>query len=217
MLLAPLGAHAGSALVAVSNGSISPDVLFLDPGADVLFDWRQGEHHLVAYREASWDSGEQPTPNTFRVPFDGGTVRYRCTIHSRIDSGGICNGMCGIITDDPDLDITRPLVEVTSPRRGQIVVPLPAPDLARRSVRFPVRIEGRAQDNVDVTAVGVRLWDNAGRSFDLVAECPGCKKVPAVTWYVDVSLLPGTYLLEASAADAMANRGYSSRQMFIVA
>jgi len=217
MLIAPLGARADSAVITVGNTFFSPDVSFLDAGTDVTFDWVQGEHRLRAYRGATWDSGLRASPATFQIPFTGGTVRYRCTIHSRIDASGSCLGMCGIITDDPDIDLTRPIVEVTAPRSGEVLVPVPVVDSGRRAIRFPVRIEGRALDDTIVEAVGVRWWDNAGRSFDVVADCDDCTEAASVSWFTEVSLLPGTYLVEASAADPSGNRAFSTpKRMFIV-
>lgn len=209
----PSGADVAS--IAVGNGFFSPKVLLADPGTTVEFGWMDGRHRLVAYRTTSWDSGERATPSTWRVGFDGGTVRYRCTLHSTLDTAGYCNGMCGILTDDPNLDVREPTALILKPRRGEVVAPIPDVDAARVGIRIPVRIEGTAWDNVGVAAVAIRLWDNAGRSFERLAECAACTAA-SVTWGVEVSLLPGSYIVEAAAADAANNRYLTPRQTFFV-
>lgn len=214
-LSAPLPGRAETATVAVANHYVSPKVLLIDPGVTVAFEWLEGRHRLFAYRNASWDSGERGAPFRYEVPFSGGTVRYRCLLHSTMDAAGQCTGMCGILTDDPDLDTRAPTAWIVRPRRGEIVTPTPEADPMGAVVRLPVRIEGTAWDDKVVAGVGIRLWDNLGRPFERVANCPACGS-GLTTWWAEVSLLPGVYLVEAIAVDAAGNRFITPRQNFIV-
>jgi len=215
LVLAPSSSGADLASVAVGNGYFSPNVLLVDPGTTVEFGWLEGRHRIAASQTAFWDSGERATPATYRVGFAEGTVRYRCTLHSTLDASQHCNGMCGILTDDPHLDTRQPTALILRPRRGEVVAPVPDVDAERSNIRIPVVIEGSAWDDVGVAAVAVRFWDNAGRSFERLADCAACA-APSVGWRVDVSLLPGSYLIEAAAADAAGNRYLTARQTFIV-
>ena len=59
------------------------------------------QHTITAYAGATFNSGPLFQSQTYSAPFDGGTVRYRCTFHSSIDSNDDCTGMCGVISDTP--------------------------------------------------------------------------------------------------------------------
>lgn len=211
----PVPGRAGQAYVAVGAGTFSPAVLYLDPGDDVVFDWLGGTHHIAAYRNGDFDSGEQESPYRWGLPFSGGTIRYRCLVHSSLNAVAQCNGMCGILTDDASLDVQPPTGQITKPKRNEAVVAAPTVDAEPFMVRFPVRVEGTASDNKAVAGIAIRWYDNAGRSSERVADCPACGATP-VTWSVEVSLLPGTYLVEAGIADPSGNRWVTPRTMFVV-
>jgi plastocyanin len=211
----PIPGHTGQAYVEVGPAALNPKVLYLDPGDTIMFAWGGGTHHISAYRDGSFDSGAQESPFLWEIPFAGNTIKYRCVLHSSVNAVGQCSGMCGILTDDATLDVQPPGGSITKPRRNEAVVVAPSVDPTTAAVRFPVRIEGTAYDDKALGGVAIRWYDNAGRPLETPANCPACGSTFS-TWDVEISLLPGTYLVEAGIADVSGNRFLTPRTSFIV-
>ncbi|GAC1409503.1 MAG: hypothetical protein NVSMB57_02240 [Actinomycetota bacterium] len=161
-------AHASRTIDVELFGSppkISPDPVIAKAGDTIRFTLMdQGTHNLQRYAQAGGDtpidSGTMHYNNQalrYAVDFGGGTVRYRCLIHSVIDSrNGVCSGMCGVITD-------------------QDTIPLPPViDQPTRSIReSPATISGSAEPMTIITLTegvsgtreyqGQALTDDKGR------------------------------------------------------
>lgn len=93
---------------------ISPDPVIAAAGDTIRFNViNTGTHHLERYAQAggdtTLDSGELRYGSgavSYSTEFAGGTVRYRCTIHSSFDrSSGICGGMCGVLTNEDTIPV----------------------------------------------------------------------------------------------------------------
>lgn len=58
-----------------------------------------GGHDITTYGgDASFASGKLTNGERYMEPFNGGTVLYRCTLHSSLYNG-VCTSMCGAMTD----------------------------------------------------------------------------------------------------------------------
>lgn len=62
---------------------------------------REGRHNIVSYAgdQAIASKTVYLQGDPFVSSFGGGTILYRCTYHARITATGICEGMCGAVTD----------------------------------------------------------------------------------------------------------------------
>lgn len=185
-------------------------------GRPVTFAFQEGTHNAVAYQGGTFNTGLHAPDDRVDVVYNGGVIRYRCISHSNVNLNAnppICVGMCGVISDHP-VDVTPPVVEMTQPKNGSINVV--TPDIAGQGeVGFRLTFEGNASDDFGVFGVLVRLYDNAGKGREYSADCQFCPGRSAA-WTVDVSLLPGSYLAEAVAADPAGNRATSRRIQIIV-
>lgn len=87
-------------------------------------------------------SGVTDPDRSYSRTFSGGTVLYACPLHSRIFEDGYCEGMCGIVTDEPVA--TPPPPVITTPTFGQ---------------EFQVAGQGWVTDAVRVTLSGTgKKW-----------------------------------------------------------
>lgn len=182
-----------------SGSYFSPDLTQAASGDTVTFHWNSGFHSATWYGgsqgdPASFDSGQKSAPaSDYPVTFLGGTLLFRCTVHSFIsDSTGECNGMCGVITDDTQ----GPTATVDPPT----------------SVIFTtaVALSGTANDNVAVARVKVVFSPILGAPTILDAICTGCGTTSA-TWSVQANnLLPGQYVVTARAYDTPNRFGQSA-------
>lgn len=207
--LTPIGGQAAVRAVDVMSNRFQPDVLVAWPGTDVDFSWVHGGH-TVTDLGMGFDSGLRQEGATFRVGFEGGTLRYRCTIHSQIEpSSGQCQGMCGVITEQL-LDYEPPSIQVSAPRAGEIVLANPRVIGAPSAVKF----RGSAWDDRAVAAVRLRVRDVlAWKEYSVT--CFGCG-TPTAVWETSLSLLPGRYQVQATAADPSSNIGRSPIADFVV-
>ena len=193
-----------SAAVDVMSNFYSPGVRATEPGVQVTWRWLHGGHTVTAM-DGSFDSGRLDAGETFSWPFNGGELRYRCTLHSTIEpSTGQCNGMCGVLREQT-ADVLRPTAAITEPANGQVVIASHRWNwsLPPASVRF----EGTARDDRRVQTV--RLWvelPNRWQEFSVV--CDGCG-TPTATWRANLALLPGRYEAFARATDPAGNIGTS--------
>lgn len=210
LLLPGTGARAATYSVSVSSNTYSPTVRQVAAGDTILWVWANGGHNVTSISGATFASGDRAANATYTQTFPGGVVKYRCTNHSSV-VGGECDGMCGLITEKP-LDFTPPLVSITRPSQGQIVVPTPQ---LRGGLINPVMVEGTANDNVGVLGVMLRLYDTTGRATDMATTCIGCPDGD-VQWRIEINPLPGTYVAEARATDTSGNIRWSSRTSFTV-
>jgi plastocyanin len=199
-LVAPLPARAATYPVEVQRFRFAPDFRILQPGDTVVWKWIDGIHNLTSYEGAEIDTGDRSPSYQYRLEYNGGTIRYRCTIDSQLNGSGQCSGMCGVVSDQ-DLDLTPPAARIDAPANGEVVHPLP---VVNAGGVLPVTIRGAAYDDRAVFDVGITLYDTAGRPRRFVPQCLGCGTSSA-TWSLQLSLLPGSYVAEATATDTGGN------------
>lgn len=213
LLLSAAQTSAATYTVSVSTSGFDPVRRVSSPGDRIFFQWLDGPHTVTAYAGDVFDSGTRSSGAGYSYLYPGGgSVRYRCTLHSTLSAEGVCDGMCGTIDEDP-VDLLPPNVVIERPTERSIVMPTlqtgPGSPLA------PVLIEGAAGDNVSVLAVTLRLYDTLGRASILNTECDGCGSRVA-RWSYRSFLPPGSYVVEAIAADTAGNSTTSNRRSFIV-
>lgn len=97
--LAPAGAAPAAKSVTVANFSFTPSSLLAAPGAAITWSWAGGTHNVTAWSGAAFASGTK-SAGSFSTTYGGGTVKYRCTLHSFFGSPGACDGMCAEIHED---------------------------------------------------------------------------------------------------------------------
>lgn len=160
--------------VDVRDSFFDPSVVVAEAGDTVTWTW-QGSlgHNVTAHQGATFASPTQST-GSFSATFGGGTVLYRCTIHSSLDAQGRCNGMCGLVTDDAT---PPPSPTVNEPAAGA-------------TVRSPVRISGSAQQ-----ATRVLIFDGDVQRADVPVATDG-------GWAVQVTMSDGTHTIDAIAVNA---------------
>lgn len=212
-LLAVTPVHATTYQVNVTSNTFDPPARTIAPGDRVNFHWVDGTHTVTGYQGDTFDSGSRGPGATYAYVYPGGTaVKFRCTLHSTISQTGECSGMCGILDEDP-IDLLPPNVVIERPTERAVLTPSPQVDAA--APLAPILIDGAAGDNVSVYAVSLRIYDTIGRASVVAAECDGCGSRVA-RWSHRGFLAPGSYVVEAIAADASGNSRTSSRRSFIV-
>lgn len=212
-LLAVAPVHATTYQVNVSSNAFDPPGRTMAPGDRVNFQWIDGTHTVTAHQGDTFDSGSRGPGSTYAYVYPGGgPVKYRCTLHSTISQTGECNGMCGVIDEDP-IDLLPPNVVIERPTERAILTPTVQADAGE--LLAPVTIDGAAGDNVSVFAVSLRIYDTLGRATLVAAECDGCGSRVA-RWVHRSYLPPGSYVVEAIAADTSGNSRTSNRRSFIV-
>lgn len=212
-LLATVQVDATTFQVNVASYSFDPPGRTVAPGDRIQFHWVDGPHTVTGYAGDVFDSGSRSTGASFAYVYPGGRpVKYRCQLHSTLSQTGECNGMCGVIDEDP-IDLLPPSVVIERPVERSVLVPLPQADPGEPIE--PVLIEGAAGDNVAVFAVSLRIYDTIGRASLIAATCDGCGSRVA-RWSHRAVLPPGSYVLEAIAADVSGNTRTSSRRSFVV-
>ena len=115
--LGPLSARAATIQIEVRNVEFLPAGAAAAAGDTVRFATTSGNHDIDTYAGAMPDAGLMSAGQSVDVTFPGGTSRYRCTFHSTLASG-VCDGMCGIVTDSPP---AIPLPVITSPADGSTI------------------------------------------------------------------------------------------------
>jgi len=212
-LLAGAPVHATTVQVNVTSNAFDPPGRTIAPGDRVNFHWVDGTHTVTAYQGDTFDSGSRGQGSTFAYVYPGGqAVKYRCTLHSTISQTGECSGMCGVLDEDP-IDLLPPNVVIERPTERAILTP--APQVDPSAPLTPIVIDGAAGDNVAVYAVSLRIYDTLGRASLVAAVCDGCGSRVA-RWSHRAFLAPGSYVVEAIAADTSGNSRTSSRRSFIV-
>lgn len=212
-LLVTVPVQATTYQVNVQSNSFDPPGRTIAPGDRINFHWVDGPHTVTAYLGDTFDSGSRSTGASFSYVYPGGdAVKYRCTLHSTISQTGECSGMCGVIDENP-IDLLPPNVVIERPTERAILTPMPQADPG--APLAPVLIEGAAGDNVSVFAVSLRIYDTLGRASLVAADCEGCGSRVA-RWTHRSFLPPGSYVIEAIAADSSGNSRTSSRRSFIV-
>ena len=203
-------APAASTTVDVMSSLYSPETTHVDPGEPVQFQWLHGGHSVTALN-GSFDSGVRGAGATMVITFDGGSLAFRCTLHSTIDASGQCNGMCGEVTE-ATRDFAPPRASVTEPADGRLVV-------GRRgvgSVLAAVSFRGSATDDRIVANVRLRLRRPPTTAWQEHSTfCQGCGTASAY-WNASVALLAGRYEAQVIASDASANVGRSATITFVV-
>jgi plastocyanin len=72
------------------------------PGDTLHWQWEASNefpHTVTAYQGASFDTGLRTT-GAFEWVYPGGTILYRCELHSTLVEGE-CDGMCGAVVEQP--------------------------------------------------------------------------------------------------------------------
>lgn len=206
-----LPAPATSHDVDVMNYRFHEDVLEAQAGRQIQWRWTHGGHTVTAL-DGSFDSGLREAGAEFSATFQGGVLRYRCTVHSLIDpQTGACEGMCGIVTD-PFRDDAPPRAVIQRPHDGDVLVVVPR--LRTEWLTHDVEFVGTVVDDVAVSAVSLRVFNPLGWR-DYSVTCTGCGTRNA-SWSRTVDLVPGRYLAQLRAADPSANVGTSDVIEFFV-
>lgn len=197
-------ARATTQNVIVDNFSFSPLVLRPTAGDTVTWTWAGGNHNVTAYGGAAFSSGDRSEAGSmYAQAFNGGTVYYRCTLHSFPGADG-CHGMCGILTDDPNLDTQPPTATIS--RSDPMLF-----------VSQPATFSGTATDDISVRSVELVisnfvLFTQPSRVVS-VAITPGA----SVSWTANVSDLErGHYTVFAQATDTAGKIGQSEAINFTV-
>ncbi len=110
--------------IEIRGGIIQPNPLIAQTGDLIRFSVISiGRHHMQSYAATSdtiIDSGQMNYTNqpvVYTTEFRGGTVLYRCLVHSSFDPvNGVCSQMCAVITDET----TVPVPPVIDPAVGTI-------------------------------------------------------------------------------------------------
>lgn len=204
--------HAATWTVNVTSNAFDPASRVATSGDNIRFWWANGQHTVTAYEGATFDTGIRSPGFETSVPFAGTTIKYRCTLHSQVSQFGTCSGMCGIISKDA-ADTQPPTVAITSPKGREVVIP--QPQLGGTALENTVRIAGVASDNDRVLAVLVRIYDTIGSGREVPATCQGCGSAVA-NFEVRQNLVPGSYVIEATAVDYSGNLRTSERTSFFV-
>ncbi|GAC1424637.1 MAG: hypothetical protein NVSMB57_16660 [Actinomycetota bacterium] len=179
-------------------------------------------HQIESYYGQAFGSPRLARGDSFSVTYAGGTLLYRCVLHSTLEKRfvngpPVCTGMCGAIHDASD-DAIPPAISITT-KNGFVFT-------------GAVRIDGVASDNRAVVEVRVRIipviespptLQTRGGFSDAVSAmnpCGGCDG-PKAAWVVRqladintsspvLSLPPGQYRVEASAFDPHDNEGVAT-------
>jgi hypothetical protein len=182
--------------VNINDYFFAPGGAIAAPGSQVVLynAAGQGDHQIEAYYGASWNPVLLKPGRGTIVNYPGGTVLYRCVLHSTLDESQTpksCSGMCGVIQSEPDY--MPPTVRIATPN----------------DFRFsgPVRIDGDATDDHAVVQVFVTFVPAAQIPYVLAqkttrATCTRCGQ-SSLTWRAtETSLQAGRYEVRAHAADA---------------
>lgn len=189
--------------VDINDYFFAPGGAIAAPGSQVVLynAAGQGEHQIEAYDGAAWTTNLLKPGRGTMVSYNGGTVLYRCKLHSTLDisrNPPACSGMCGVLQSEPDY--TAPQVRVTTPT----------------DYRFSgaVRIDGVATDDRAVVHVFTTFKPVAQIPFVFQpkttrATCYGCGQ-RSLTWRAtETSLQAGRYEVRAHAVDAAGNQAES--------
>lgn len=196
--------------VDINDYFFAPGGAVASPGTQVVLynAAGQGEHQIQAYEGAAWTTNLLKPGRGTIVPFNGGTVLYRCKLHSTLDiakSPPACSGMCGVLQSEPDY--TAPVVRITTPNDFRY--------------NGAVRVDGVATDDHAVVHVFTTFKPLA--QVPLVfqpkttrAACYGCGRT-SLTWRAtETSLQAGRYEVRAHAVDAAGNQAESEPTTILV-
>jgi len=186
-LLTPARATTSHA-VDIVDSAFEPAVLQAGAGDTITWTWKgSAGHNVTAYQGATFVAATRST-GTFSQTSPGGAVLYRCTIHSLLDAGGRCNGMCGVIAED-----------TTPPAAPTVSEPA-----AGSTVRSPVRIIGSAPgaDRVIISENGVQ------RANVPVGQSGG--------WGLQLSMSDGAHTIEVFARNLLGIGGPATTRSFTV-
>lgn len=197
-------ASAAQVHVDIFDYFFAPGGNILPAGSNVVLFNRssQGDHEIQAYYGASFHTDLLRPGRGTIVSYPGGTVLYRCVLHSTLTYGQTppsCSGMCGVLQSEQDY--VPPAVTITTPD----------------AYRFTgaVRIDGRATDDRSVVQVYLTFTPllyapYVSAAHNTRATCYGCG-LPSLTWRAtETSLQAGRYEVRAHAVDAGGNTSTSA-------
>lgn len=174
--------------VTVRDFLFDPSPLTADPGDPIVWTWAPDSftHTVTAHQGDTFDSGPRST-GTFSATYVGGTVRYRCTIHSFLNAAGACSGMCGVIVQ-PDF------------------IPPPPPAITEPT-------DGAALSTSQVTVAGTASADTV--TVRLKEGGAGLQEIPVSggSWSTVQGFAAGSHTILATALDAAGNESGPSNQV----
>lgn len=290
--LLPGPARAATKTVTAAGTAFTPADLSAAAHDTIRWEVTEGAHTIQGYQGAFYTSPVLTPGDVHTEQFPGGTVKYRCEIHSTLDpETEVCSGMCGTITGPPPA-IEAPVI--TAPTAGQVIeypqlwvrgtgpadaeqvritegqvilayapvvggsweIYLPfqngthtlratsvdpagfssapsapvtftvkIPDTRAPVILFtgprnpvelnPLKISGRADDDVIVTSIQVEIRDILGGLRTPPTTCTGCG-TPSGKFFAQAQVLPGRYTVTVLAYDAAGHVGSASRDVIMI-
>lgn len=167
-------ARAATFDVDVRSNFFNPAVVHASAADTIRWTVTAGGHDVVSYSGPQEFASDLMTPGDppFTQVFGGGTVLYRCQLHSSLNAGGTCNGMCGSITD-----------QFGTPATPSITTPSPDSTVTQN----PAGFTGGGQPGTTV-----RLTEGAPMLGEAIVSASG-------TWSVGVLLSDGPHTVTAQA------------------
>lgn len=258
ILVVPSPSQARTLDIEVFSTVISPRQLVAAKGDQLRFNVTDGHHDIISYKSADFDndpataptliqSGDvralrNGTPVVFTTGFTGGTVWYRCQLHSFFDSANeICSGMCASITDRTTIPLPPTITVPSGPiqeRPASIsgtADPLTIVELAEGPSVEVGQYRGQAMTNeygewtvktVDFGTVGgnrqliARSVDARGYVSDdsasVVVLYQPDRTIPRLTWDpVPLAVFAQTLSFSGTATDNVKVRGVKLRFTYV--
>lgn len=186
-------ARAADRDVEVDDFSFSPTPVLAEPGDAIRWTWVGSfTHNVTAWYGATFASASQPAGSFSWEGYTGGTIGYRCTIHSTLTAGGtVCDNMCGVIAPR----------DVTPPAPPVITEPADGATLDTNGVT----IAGTASADT----VTVRLRENGTLLQDATPT--------GNAWSVERAFASGEHAVAATAIDLSGNESAPTGISFTVA
>lgn len=184
--------QAATKSVTIWNAFFDPGALTASAGDTIVWTMgAAGAHNVVTYagNQSFGSAVMYSAGESYSQTFSGGSVFYRCTLHSSINVGGACAGMCGSMSD-----------RISMPTAPSISTPAPGSSVSEN----PVAFSGSAEPFVQI-----HLYDSGSLIATALSGTSG-------SWTASGVMNTGSRTVTARAVDGAGNTSPDTSVTFTV-